>query len=156
MRGRPPKPTALKRLAGNPGRRPLAREPAFKPLASAPPQWLGQDGRNLWFRLAGTLAAAGVITQADEMALEMLCRSYEAWLDAERHLRDGGPVVIRPPKNGRAGGMGLSPWVKEAERLFQQLERVAAKFGLTPADRAKVAHEAQASDTLDSFINSAA
>ena len=45
-RGRKPKPTHLKVLAGNPGKRPLPKnEPKPKPIAPRCPQWLDPIAR---------------------------------------------------------------------------------------------------------------
>jgi phage terminase small subunit len=55
-RGRPPKPTALKVLEGNPGKRPLNQnEP--KPEKKAPncPSWLLPDAKKEWRRLSKEL-----------------------------------------------------------------------------------------------------
>ena len=57
-RGRKPKPTAIKRLEGNPGKRPLnIYEP--KPLKKAPtcPDWLDEEAKREWRRLAKTMEA---------------------------------------------------------------------------------------------------
>lgn len=56
MRGRKPKPTNLKILEGNPGKRPLnLKEP--KPLQIAPecPKWLKTLAKDIWEKtLSGT------------------------------------------------------------------------------------------------------
>ena len=68
-RGRPPKPTAIKELEGNPGKRPLNKnEP--KPKAKAPkcPPWLESDAKKEWRRLSKELEAMGLLTQVDMAA----------------------------------------------------------------------------------------
>ena len=70
MRGRKPKATALKRLEGNPGNRPLNdREP--QPPASQPscPAHLSATAKAEWKRLAQTLNRIGILTQIDQCTL---------------------------------------------------------------------------------------
>jgi len=55
---RRPKPTALKQLAGNPGKRPLNfSEPRFDPGPITVPRQLGKLARVEWRRLAPLLQA---------------------------------------------------------------------------------------------------
>ena len=55
-RGRKPIPTALKRLAGNPGKRPLtAREPKTERKAPKCPRTLDAEARKEWRRVVKLL-----------------------------------------------------------------------------------------------------
>ena len=70
-RGRKPKPTALKLLEGNPGKRPLnGREPVPPRAALKCPAWLLPEAKKEWKRLAPALEAMGVLTMADLTAFE--------------------------------------------------------------------------------------
>ena len=74
MRGRKPKPTALKLIEGNPGKRPInGHEP--KPPASKPtcPSHLSPTAKAEWKRLAEALHRIGLLTQADRTALAAYC-----------------------------------------------------------------------------------
>ena len=69
MAGRKPKPTSLKVLEGNPGKRQLnPNEP--KPDASIPkcPAWLSKEAKREWKRLVPFLEQAGLLTQVDRAA----------------------------------------------------------------------------------------
>ena len=70
MRGRKPKPTLIRQLEGNPGKRPLNdREPI--PPSGVPecPDILDDDGRAEWFRTAAVLSEMGLLSKADRSAL---------------------------------------------------------------------------------------
>ena len=70
MRGRKPKPTALKLIEGNPGKRAInGQEPM--PPASLPdcPQHLTTEARAEWQRLAEILNGIGLLTQVDRAAM---------------------------------------------------------------------------------------
>ena len=57
VRGRKPKPTALKVLEGNPGHRPLnKKEPMPKGKLPRCPEWLEDDAKKEWKRLGKVLA----------------------------------------------------------------------------------------------------
>ena len=54
QRGRKPKPTAIKILEGNPGKRQLNKyEPSPDKLAPECPDWLSEEAKAEWFRLHG-------------------------------------------------------------------------------------------------------
>src|SRR6266545_2987232 len=77
MSGRRPIPTALKVLAGNPGKRRLnRREP--KPIVRLPPcpPHLKDVAREAWRRIGHRLTTLRVVTEADGAALELLCLAY--------------------------------------------------------------------------------
>jgi phage terminase small subunit len=89
MRGRKPKPTHLKLLEGNPGRRPLnIGEP--RPQAKIPtcPAHLSPSAKAEWKRLAHMLHRLGVITELDRAALAAYCQAYGRWVEAERKLKE--------------------------------------------------------------------
>lgn len=93
MRGPKPKPTVLKQLAGNPGRRPLPQgEPRPDGVAKRP-RWLDVGARKVWNDLAPGTAALGLLTSQDGEAFGMLCtlaaefRSDAAAMSANRISR---------------------------------------------------------------------
>lgn len=78
MAGRRPKPTHIKLIEGNPGKRALnEREP--KPprwKASAPPEHLSDKAKSAWESVVAILDNLGVLTTADAVALERLWGAY--------------------------------------------------------------------------------
>ena len=62
-RGPAPKPQALKKLQGNPGRRKLnAAEPTPDSALPACPAWLNAEAKREWKRVSATLHVAGLLT----------------------------------------------------------------------------------------------
>jgi phage terminase small subunit len=79
MRGRKPKPTYLKVLEGNPGRRPPnAGEP--KPARRAPtcPSHLCPAAKAEWKRLAQQLSVLRILTELDRAALAAIAKRMDA------------------------------------------------------------------------------
>ena len=69
MAGRKPKPTAVKKLEGNPGKRKLnTKEP--NPGKGMPdcPAWLLPEAKTEWIRLSEKLNQMGVLTEIDRSA----------------------------------------------------------------------------------------
>ncbi|MEB6358721.1 P27 family phage terminase small subunit, partial [Klebsiella variicola] len=77
MAGRRPKPTHLKVVTGNPGKRKLNdKEPTPAKEIPGPPAHLTDWGKVAWGRLTVLLDGMGVLTVADTLALERLCDIY--------------------------------------------------------------------------------
>jgi P27 family predicted phage terminase small subunit len=135
MRGRRPKPTALKRAAGNPGKRRLndAEPEPPEDLPDAPPH-LSDHAAEEWHRVAGTLHGMGVLTVVDRAALAAYCVAYGRWVEAEEKLRDT-PALVKTP----SGYVQQSPWLAVANKQLELMARYMTEFGMTPASRSRVA-----------------
>lgn len=134
MRGRKPKPTAIKKLEGNPGKRTLnSKEP--KPKASIPscPSHIKGAARLEWNRIVKELHALGILTQVDRAALASYCGAYGHWVDAEKHLAEEDAVIITDK-----GNMVQNPYMQIAKRSMDQMVKFAAEFGMTPSSRSRV------------------
>ena len=148
MRGRRPKPTRLKVLMGNPGKRPLtANEP--KPDVAIPdcPVELGEVARREWDRMAPQLAALRILTHLDRAALGAYCGAYAMWAEATEAIQKYGTMVKSP-----TGYPVQSPYVSIANRQAEIMMRIASEFGFTPASRSRIsAPDARDSTPLDLF-----
>ena len=135
MRGRRPKPTALKRAAGNPGKRKLndAEPQPPEDLPDAPPH-LSDHAAAEWDRVAGTLHGMGVLTILDRAALAAYCVAYGRWVEAEEKLRET-PALVKTP----SGYVQQSPWLTVANKQLELMARYMSEFGMTPASRSRVA-----------------
>jgi P27 family predicted phage terminase small subunit len=138
-RGPPPKPTAFKVIAGNPGKKPLnAREP--QPAVGTPhcPEWLSEDARKIWKRLVPQLRGMKVLTLVDADALAMYCNTFARWRDAEDFVTKHGMVYPIRDDQGRVKCMQQFPQVSIARNLLLVLRAYQQEFGLTPAARARI------------------
>ena len=97
MRGRRPKPTRLKVLMGNPGKRPLnENEPRPEPEIPECPPELGPVAQKEWHRLVGELASLRILTNLDRAALAAYCGAYALWAEATEALQKYGTMVKSP------------------------------------------------------------
>ncbi|MCV2869910.1 phage terminase small subunit P27 family [Defluviimonas sp. WL0002] len=140
MRGRKPKPTAIRRLDGNPGKRGYNAAEPVPPegLPDCPPH-LTELAREEWQRIAATLHDMGVVTTVDRAALAAYCQSYARWAEAEEKLKET-PVMLKTP----SGYVQQSPWLSVANKQLELMGRYMAELGITPASRSRVAAYATA------------
>ncbi|MCU9848951.1 phage terminase small subunit P27 family [Defluviimonas sp. WL0024] len=135
MRGRKPKPTALKLIEGNPGKRPInGSEP--KPPTSQPtcPAHLSPTAKTEWKRLATVLNEIGLLTQIDRTVLAAYCQAYGRWVEAERKLAETPPLIKTP-----AGYVQVSPWITISNKQVELMTRLMAELGLSPSARSRLA-----------------
>jgi P27 family predicted phage terminase small subunit len=133
---RPPTPTRLKLIRGNPGRRRLRPEPEPLRLSECPepPAHVAGFGAEEWRRIAPELHRLGLLTLLDTRAFEAYCVSYGRWRQAEQALVDAELIVPGSSQNQVA-----NPLLKIATQAARDLIRFGAEFGLTPSARARVA-----------------
>lgn len=137
MRGRKPKPTAIKMAAGNPGKRPLNnREPRFSAERPTPPKHLDAVAKAEWRRIINILGDQGVMTLADRAPLAAYCIAYARWAQAEENVRKYGTVL-----KSAQGGMFQSPYLSVANKAMEQMVKLSSEFGLTPASRTRIQAE---------------
>jgi len=138
--GRRPKPTALKRLNGNPGKGPLnENEPTPPPDEFDAPEWMIKDARALstWNHLYPMLKTMGILTIADAGVLESYCSAYADWVRAREHIIAHGPYTTTVNKAG-AEYISAHPAVLVGDKAQALMAKWGAMLGLNPADRSKL------------------
>ena len=145
QRGRKPKPTALKTLEGNPGKRQLnVNEP--KPLAKAPscPKWLDPEAKKEWRRLSKKMEQIGILTEIDMAAFAGYCQAYARWKAAEEFISKHGSIVKTP-----SGYWQQVPQVSIAQQYMKAMQKFAEQFGLTPAARSRIVADNTKTEYID-------
>ncbi len=163
--GRPPKPTRLKVLTGNPGHRPLNdQEP--QPRVGEPrcPSWLDAEAKRTWKSLVAELKAIGLLTVVDGLALSGLCQAWSEFRLSTETLRregrfiqvGGSPQVDAEGKTiGWVGGQRQShPAVAQQRSAWKAVREFCSLFGLDPSSRTriKVPGGGGEKDELDAFL----
>ena len=149
MAGRRPKPTVLKLIEGNPGKRAINKnEP--KPRREIPscPAHLDDSGKVAWCRLSLMLDRMGVLTEADGFALERLCDCYTDILACRQLIAEDGRTYTVETKEGEVLIKG-DPAVAQLRAADAQFKSYLIKFGLTPAARSKVNVDPDGDDKKD-------
>jgi P27 family predicted phage terminase small subunit len=146
-RGPAPKPTAVRVLEGNMGRLPLnSREP--KPMAGEPemPKHLDREARKEWKRLVPILLGMRVLTEADGIALSILCQAYSTLIQAQHVMLKQtaaaeSALLMKTP----SGYMQQSPLLGIINTQMDLINRQLREFGLTPASRTRIVASADPS-----------
>jgi P27 family predicted phage terminase small subunit len=147
MRGRKPKPTFVKLLTGNPGKRALNHdEPKPTPAIPESPLELSPTAKVEWDRLVGELVALKMLTNLDRAALAAYCEAYALWAEAIVAVRKFGSMVKSP-----SGYPMQSPYIAMANRQAEIMMRIASEFGFTPASRSRISVPPERQPTLFDF-----
>src|SRR6185437_224011 len=150
-RGRKPKPTILKILAGNPGCRPLnLREP--QPSRELPlcPDWLDDEAKREWNGIVPELHRMGLLTVVDRAALAGYCQAFADLRDAVETLRTDGKTITTAN-----GNLLPHPAVSQKNRSMLTLAKFLSEFGLSPASRVKLKSPDQSPrDDFEEFMQS--
>jgi P27 family predicted phage terminase small subunit len=151
-RGRKSKPTELKLLEGNPGKRRInKREP--KPKAANPDvpsgfsmgRWVPREAGDkdskfkapvpakeaaaLFVKLKTELQTLGLLTDVDVEMLELYCQAYGYWREASAYVNRYGMVMKGD------NGYYQSPYLSIANKQAAIMAKIAAEFGFTPSSR---------------------
>lgn len=142
MRGRKPKPTHLKLIEGNPGKRKVNPiEPVPLPELHAPPPFLPQEGQDEWKRVAAELYNLGLLTVVDRTALAAYCHSYAIWkqaTDAINQMAARDQLTRGLMIKTTNGNAIQNPLIGTANKAASDMVRYAAEFGMTPSARARI------------------
>lgn len=138
MAGRRPKPTALRVIEGNRGKRPMNKdEPTPARGLPSPPAHLCDEAKVAWGRMTVILDRMGVLTEADGFALERLAETYAEILRCRELVKRDGETY------STTGGSGdllikANPAVAMLADADRRFKSYLVEFGLTPAARTKV------------------
>jgi P27 family predicted phage terminase small subunit len=134
MRGRKPKPTWLKVIIGNPGKRPLNHEePAPAGELTEPPHWFSPRQRILWDQCIKS-APAGLLRELDASVLEVFVVAKSIHEHAAQMIEKYG-AVVKSAESGHA----RSPYVGILNQQSAVMLKCAAEMGFTPSSRSRVA-----------------
>ncbi len=138
MRGVKPKPTALKVLTGNPGRRPLnQREPKPKGALGEAPAWLTPGQREVWGEAVAS-APRGLLTRLDASVLLVWVVAKELHREASEAVARFGMLSETP--NTREPIQ--SPYLAIMNKQALIMLKAAAEMGFTPSSRSRVSVDA--------------
>lgn len=139
MKGRKPKPTALKRLAGNPGKRPLNdNEPEFTLITDIePPTWLSDKAIIMWETVMPELLRNKVLTVADIHNVEVFCMAYNRWRQAEDDIKVNGVTITNESTTIK------NPAVTVVNEATNQMMKFGALLGLDPSSRQRLSGAAK-------------
>ena len=138
-RGPAAKPTALRQLQGNPGKRRLNHgepRPGARERVPSAPQWLSLEAKKHWRRVAPRLHAAGLLTEVDVVGLAMLCEALAQYVEGKEIAEREGAIAISDQ-----GNVYQHPAIGLMKTARTDVLRWAREFGMTPAARSRISVE---------------
>lgn len=135
MKGRKPRPTHLKLIEGNPGRRPInKREPKPAGDLFAPPSDMPPAAVPFWNQAIAD-APQGLLRRLDLRILFVW--ACAAWLhsDAMGKVARSSAMV----QSARTGEVYQHPMLSVANRQAGLMMKAAAEMGFTPTSRSRIA-----------------
>ena len=150
--GPQPKPTAIKRLEGNPGKRKLNDREPDPTLGCTPPEWLPPGARTEWERVYPELSSLGLVTVVDQAALACWCIAVDTLARASR--------VLEPSDNDSMPEIQITDKDYECVSGAELMRRQAMKdirafcqeFGFSPAARSRIAVPEKTDGGLDALL----
>ena len=134
MRGRKPKPTKLKIVEGNPGKRAINQNEPKVMGTPRCPEHLDEEAKKEWKRMSKLLSKAGLLANVDKAQLAMYCQAWGRWVEAEEKLKKHG-MIVRAPKSGYPM---QSPYLAIANQAMKQLQTSLVEFGMSPSSRSRI------------------
>lgn len=149
MRGRKPKPTHLKLINGNPGKRPLNKaEPIAPGSLQDAPDWMTGEYVNGW-RYAIEHAPQGLLRLIDRSAMA-------AWVVAETIHRQATIALAKTDllvKTPQTGAPMQNPYLPIINRQAQIMLKAAAELGFTPSSRSRVSNAGEPPKAENPFLS---
>lgn len=133
-KGRPPKPTHLKVIEGNPGKRRLAPSVKAPPQKPRAPEWLTPYAKTTWRRLVPLLDDLGVLSAVDRDTIAGYCEAVSTFKSATEAIAKTG-VLVQGRRKGEAIKNPALQIQRDASRL---IATYSAMFGLSPSDRQRL------------------
>ena len=141
--GSKPKPTAVKLAHGNPGHRRLEKDLVPGEGTTTPPAWLDPIAKTEWRRLRKRLERFDLLTPNERAVFAAYCAQYSLMQQSSAYLQ-------RPELDGRLsycddkGKLAPLPEVIILRQSADMVRKLAAEFGMTPAERSRVGRPAGA------------
>ncbi len=140
---RPAKPTALKLIQGNKGKRALNKsepDPEYLNDLTAP-DYLSSSAAKVWDEVVPNLRQAFMLTKVDVPMLGMGCTAIAQYRTAARKA-DEGLIKSKMVKDEEGvaveTGEHVNPWLIVQSMSFKQAMAVFQQFGMSPAARTRI------------------
>jgi P27 family predicted phage terminase small subunit len=127
------KPTELKVLSGNPGKRQIPKDevkPA--PVADPCPKWFDKYAKEIWKELSPRLEKNGQLTEDDFLDFQALCIASGILRKAYADLKKKKTLTSTTP----SGYEQQRPELGIISTQTKIIISLSSKFGLSPSDRA--------------------
>jgi P27 family predicted phage terminase small subunit len=136
MRGRPKKPTEIKKLEGNNDKRWLVEnEMKVLPMDELPeaPKTFNAATVKIWDTVCRELKRNGLLASCDLELLHGYCILLNQFVDANNMVKKEGLVTV-----SRHGEQVVNPWYRVQCESLKQATQIGQLFGVTPSARSRI------------------
>lgn len=149
-RGRKPKTPEQRELHGSKSRPSHEKDPPeYKPGLPDCPDFLDEEAKAEWERLAERLYDAGTLTHEARSTMVGYCVAWSMFVDAHNNLQKYGSVLVSP----KTGWPGQSPYFNMVQSAMKSMNLLASSLGLDPVSRGRVqAIKPKIKDPKDRFF----
>ncbi len=151
-RGRPRKPTELKKLTGTfRNDRAFPNEPKLGVSFPDKPEWLDADplSSELFDQVSKYMVDMRVSTSVDGLAISLLADQVALYLRLRKQLLEEGEMIHTPNSAGEII-MKAHPAIVPMNQSFVNITRLMREYGLTASSRSNLATKDEPSD-ISSF-----
>lgn len=134
--GPKPKPGEIAAQQGNPGHRPIVTAPSAPSIDPTTPDWLDDQGREIWSLYMPKLRSMGFVKETDRMAFARLCDHTARWMRLRVKVNAKGESYETVSRHGTMNR--INPDFAAMLRLEEKLVSLEDRFGLTPAARQQI------------------
>lgn len=151
MRGRRPKPTAIKESEGNPGRRPLNKSEPSAGKKPAKPAFLGKYGSRMWDAMTKQLATMGLLDAADKNSIMLWALAYDDLRTNREFIgKHGGTFTVIDQQGNKV--VREHPSARGAREAWKAMRGMLSEFGFTPAARVRLGTTEEGEDELSKIL----
>ena len=111
------------------------QEPIVESITAEPPEWLHDYAKEEWGRVATELSRRSWLGAVDETIFASYCQTYARWRECEDIVDREGLVLTDEDEEKGQKWVRENPAAKLAIRYRSDMEKCAARFGITPAGR---------------------
>jgi P27 family predicted phage terminase small subunit len=138
MAGRKPKPTALKLVTGNPGKRTINKnEPKAASTTPRPPRWLNGKAKAKFNLLVKRIDSMGFASASHTEALALTAWRLEQVETCAKILNEHG-LTFRTINQSGAVVIKPRPEVAMQNEAARHAQSLLAEFGLTPSSATRI------------------
>lgn len=145
-------PNKLHILHGNPGHRPLRKQPEFKISKDIPKpaKTLSPLARKEWRRIAPEFHKMGLLPDIQIRGLEIYCENYATWVRMMKRIRKDGFIIT----NENTGFIRPHFLLNEIDKIEKRIKQYLTEYGMTPASQSKVQPKEQSNENdLSKFLD---
>lgn len=140
LRGPAPKPDSIKKLEGNPGKRPLKESEPFAlayDTVPKPPKNLMKDAKIAWKKMAPLLTAWGLLMPMTEDYFAEVCQWYARYQITAKKVTEGGDEGVYKTQKSESGYLSQHPLITQMNQYYDKWEKGIKEFGMTPMSWAR-------------------